>query len=130
MNNPIDPANGQPLTPFKLASGLDLLDAWSQTASQPQKNMVDRLLFAVVERTVFANFDIVDDVQNHMEFFVLTKSDVVVKIRINDFDSFEVVYVGPSCRAVGLDHARPASIAPGQDARTVGDSQQDARFQL
>jgi hypothetical protein len=126
MNAPIGPANGQPLSPFELASGLELLDAWSQGATQPQRNVVDRILFAVVERTVFADFDTVDDIENHMEFFVLTKCDVVVKIRINDFDSFEMVYVGSSCGASGLDYARPASISSGPDFR-ADDPQHDAR---
>ena len=93
----------QPAQFLKLTSGIDLLDEWAHGAAQSRKNIVDSLLFSVVEKSVFGAYDVVDDVENHMEFFVLTKADLIVKIRIHDFESFGIVYVGPACSAPGLD---------------------------
>jgi hypothetical protein len=106
MSTQSRPRGQQPLLPLRLAAGIDLLDKWAQDAPQSQKNIVNSLLFSVVEKRVFSDYDIVDDVENHMELFVLTKADLTVKIRIYDFESFGIVYVGESCSAPGLDRPR------------------------
>lgn len=106
MNTQNRPGGQQSLLPMRLTSGIDLLDKWAQDAVQSQKNIVNGLLFSVVEKKVFSDYDIVDDVENHMEFFVLTKVDLAVKIRIYDFETFGIVYVGESGSAPGLDRPR------------------------
>lgn len=88
---------------FRLTSGLDVLDKWSPTATQAEKNAVNRALFAVVDKTVFTEFDVVDEVEKTMEFFVFARSDLVVKIHVHDLGSFGIVYVGPATDAPGLD---------------------------
>jgi hypothetical protein len=101
MSTPLMPAGGRPSS-FTVTSGLDLLDKWSARATQSQKNIVNRIIFAVADKSVFTDYDIIDDVENHLEFFVLAKGDLAVKIRIEDFDSFGIIYIGPSCAAPGL----------------------------
>src|SRR6266446_2633333 len=109
------PANGRPSS-FTVTSGLDQLDEWSTRATQSQKNIVYAIIFAVADRTVFADYNVIDDVENHMEFFVLAKNDLIVKIRIDGFDSFGILYIGPSCTAPGLDPAPPASMRLVQES--------------
>jgi hypothetical protein len=124
------PANGRPSS-FTVTSGLDLLDEWSTRATQSQKNIVYAIIFAVADRTVFADYNVIDDVENHMEFFVLAKNDLIVKIRIDGFDSFGILYIGPSCTAPGLDPARPAAISSLPESLRAGNSaQQDARRRM
>ena len=107
MAIPMEPADRRPRCAFRLASGLEILDAWSQNASQAELDIVNRVLFAVTERSVFTQYQVVDDVARTMEFFVLAKRDLTVKIRVHGLDSFGITYVGPTCAAPGLDQAAP-----------------------
>jgi Family of unknown function (DUF6235) len=95
--------------PFRLTTGLGLLEEWSATATQVQKNVVNQLLFAIAGRTVFTEYIVVDDVTKTMEFFVLAKCHLAVKIRVHGLDSFGIVYIGPADAAPGLDRAVPDS---------------------
>jgi hypothetical protein len=106
----LGPASARPSS-FTVTAGLELLDQWSAHATQAQKNIVSRVIFAVADKTVFADYDVIDDAENHMEFFVLAKNDLIVKIRIDGFDCFGILYIGPSCTAPGLDHGWSASIS-------------------
>lgn len=92
---------------FRLTSGLEVLDEWSLTAAQADRNAANRALFAVVEKTVFAEYDVVDDSEKTMEFFVFARNDLVVKIHVHDLSSFGIVYVGPAVEAPGLDCLKP-----------------------
>lgn len=106
MAAPIGPIKRRPSS-FRLTSGLELLDEWSQTATQAERNIVNTALFAVVSRSVFSEYNVVDDVKKTMEFFVFARCDLIVKIRVHDLNSFGIVYVGPACAAPGLDCAKP-----------------------
>jgi hypothetical protein len=99
-------------TLFRLTSGLEILDEWSRTATQAEKNAVSHALFAVVDRTVFTEYAVVDDHPKTMEFFVFVRNDLVVKIGVHDLGSFGIVYVGPAVGAPGLDspEARPEEL--------------------
>lgn len=111
---------------FTVTCGLDLLDEWSAHATQAQKNIVHRVIFSVADKSVFTDYVVVDDVENHMEFFVLAKSDLAVKIRIDGLDSFGILYIGPSSDVEGLDPVWAASISE-PSSLSVGDAaQQDA----
>jgi hypothetical protein len=87
----------------RLTTGLDVLEEWSKNATQHEKNVVHQVLFAVTERLVFSAYLVVDDVERPMEFFILTRFDLAIKIRIHDLDEFGIVYIGPGCDAPGLD---------------------------
>ena len=90
---------------LRLASGADQVTNWFDGATQPQKNVVSEILFAIAEASVFANYTVVDDAADHMAFFVLAGGGIAVKARINVSGSFDVLYVGSSCDAPGLDQA-------------------------
>lgn len=92
---------------FRLTTGLEILEDWSTTVTQAEKNAANRALFAVVEKTVFTEYNVVDDVEKTMEFFVFARNDLIVKIRVHDLGSFGIVYVGPAAEAPGLDCLRP-----------------------
>lgn len=93
---------------FRLETGLDILDDWAAAASQSQRNAVHAALFAMVDGTLFRTYRVVDDFQRPSELFVIVKDNLVMKIRINCFDSFGVVSIGtPAESARFHDNARP-----------------------
>lgn len=92
-----------PRARFRMDTGISVLENWAEDARQSRKNAVYRALFAVADGTVFRTYRIVDDFQHANEFFVILKDDLVLKVRVHDFDSFGLVYVGPVANAPRLD---------------------------
>lgn len=64
-------------------------------------------------------YDVIDDPRRTLEFFVLAKCDLALKVRVYNLNSFGIVYVGPAELAPGLDWAYPdlASSAAGRAGR-------------
>jgi hypothetical protein len=124
MAEPIGPASPRPPTPLRLTSGFELLERWSEGATQVEKNVIHRVLFAVTDRTVFKDYVIIDDVTKTMEFFVICRCDLTVKIRIEDFDTCGITYIGPTCAAPGLDQAAPEARAAQPEPEPRPDASQ------
>ncbi|HJP77505.1 MAG TPA: DUF6235 family protein [Pseudonocardiaceae bacterium] len=80
----------------RLNLGVGRLEDWAATASQIDKNAVYDVLFAVSDGTVFRSHVVLDDVQRAGEFFVLARENLVVKVSIQPFDTFGVLYIGPN----------------------------------
>ncbi|MFC4856979.1 DUF6235 family protein [Actinophytocola glycyrrhizae] len=96
-----------PRTRFRLETGVEVFEEWATTASQHAKNAAHKALFAMVEGTLFRSYRVVDDYQRPNELFVIVKDDLVMKIRINCFDSFGVVHIGPPAESARFrDSAR------------------------
>ena len=77
------------------------------------------MFFSLVSRTVFTEYDVIDDAGKTMEFFVLAPGGLTVKIRVFSLDAFGIVYIGPACDAEGLGYIAPdtdldAEVLPGQ----------------
>jgi Family of unknown function (DUF6235) len=102
------PAGSSRPSLFTVTSGLDLLDNWTAHATQAQKNTAYQVLFAVADHTAFTDYIVIDDAANHMDIHVLAGNDLTIKIRINSFDSFAILSIGPST-APELDTAQAAS---------------------
>jgi len=86
--------------------GWDVLSEWSENAGQSRRNAVYGALFSMLDRTLFTTHQIVDDPARPAEFFVSIKDDLVLKLRVNSFDSFDVLYVGTWENAPGFEFAR------------------------
>ena len=91
-----------PVAQFRLETGLDVLEDWTASASQSQKNAVHKALFAMVDGTLFRTYRVIDDYRRPSELFVVVKDNLVMKIRINCFDSFGVVHIGPPSESAGF----------------------------
>jgi hypothetical protein len=78
----------------QLDAGADVLATWSETAGQSHRNAIYRALFSMIDGSLFRTHNVVDDVAAANEFFVVVKSDLVLKLRVNGFESFDVVYIG------------------------------------
>jgi Family of unknown function (DUF6235) len=79
---------------LRLTTGLQRLERWSLTASQLEKNAVYRALFSIIDGSVFRAYRIVDDAEQTREFFVVIRDDLIIKIRLSNFDAFGIVYIG------------------------------------
>lgn len=88
-----------PRTRFRLETGIDILEDWTATASPEHRNAVHQALFAMVDGSLFRTYRIVDDYQRPNELFVVVRDDLVMKIRVNCFDSFGIVHIGPPTAA-------------------------------
>lgn len=89
-------------THFRMDTGTDVLAAWGETASQSHKTAVYRTLFSVLDGSLFRTHNLVDGFTVPSEFFVVLKPELVVKLRVNAFNSFGVVYIGPWEDAPGV----------------------------
>jgi hypothetical protein len=92
MNDNLDARTTQ----FRMDAALDALDNWADTATDAARAALYEALFAVVDGTVERAYQVVDDERRLNEFSVVVHPELVVKIRVNSFNSFEVVYVGPA----------------------------------
>lgn len=95
MNESGDQGGPAPGVRFRLETGDDVLEEWSETASRPQKNAVYQALFAMLDGSLFRTYRVIDDFRRPSDLFVIVRDDLVLKIRINCFDSFQIVHIGP-----------------------------------
>lgn len=79
----------------RLQHGADLLTAWSEHARQTHKNAVHAALFSMVDRTLSRTHHVVADPWRPGEFSVAVKANLVLRLRVNGAESFDVLYVGP-----------------------------------
>ena len=90
----------------RMQLGSDVLAEWSEHARQTHKNAVHAALFSMLDRTLFATHQVVDDPHSPNEFFVSVKENLVLKLRANAFDSFDVLYIGGWENAPGFEFTR------------------------
>ncbi|MDQ3786097.1 MAG: DUF6235 family protein [Actinomycetota bacterium] len=90
----------------RMQFGSDVLADWSEHARQTHKNAVHAALFSMLDRTLFATHQVVDDPRRPNEFFVSVKENLVLKLRANGFDSFDLLYIGAWEGAPGFEFTR------------------------
>ncbi|MCT2583762.1 DUF6235 family protein [Actinophytocola gossypii] len=95
MNEPTNIGQSAPHARFRMETGLEVLDAWAESAGQSDRNAIYKALFAMADGSLFRTYRIIDDFQQLSELYVLVKDDLVLKLRINCFDSFGIVGIGP-----------------------------------
>lgn len=79
---------------FRLERGLDVLDDWSETASQATRNAVYRALFAVLDGSVFRRYSTLDSYVRPQDFCVYLHDELVIGIQLDD-ETFTIDYIGP-----------------------------------
>jgi hypothetical protein len=105
MNRPPEPAGSVNHPKVRMQTGIDVLETWTDNATQREKDTVYAALFAMTERSLLRTYKILDDSVELSEFFVLLPEDLVLKMRVHSFESFGIVYVGPRAGAPGLGTA-------------------------
>jgi uncharacterized protein DUF6235 len=95
------------LTPrFRMETGFEVLEEWSETASQTQRNAVYKALFAMQDGSMFRSYRVIDDFQRANEVFVIVKDDLVMKIRVKCADAFDIIAIGPCGHTADLHTGR------------------------
>lgn len=102
MNNISREDNNVNVARFRLETGIEILEDWAETASQNQQNAIYKALFAMADGSAFRTYRIVDDFKRANELFIVVRDDLVLKVRINCYDSFGVVFIGSVAQAPGL----------------------------
>jgi hypothetical protein len=85
----------------QLNGGLDVLDTWSETATQAARNAVYRALFAVTDGSVFRFFQTSSHRARSDEIMVYLRADLVMTISQTEADLFGIAYIGPLDGAPG-----------------------------
>ncbi len=109
----MDKGAASPRIRYRLESGIDVLERWSASAEQAERQAVYTALFAVLDGSLFRTYRIVDDFQRTNELFVLVTDDLLLEIRINCLDSFSIVNIG------NRDDVRRPAEAPEDDPGPV-----------
>jgi hypothetical protein len=87
---------------LRLGSGLDVLNAWTDTASGADIHAVADALFAIVERTVYRAYPVIDDSTVARELVVVVRDDLAIRVRLDDVEKFGIVFIGSSAAALEL----------------------------
>lgn len=94
---------------LRLGTGIEVLDAWTATASQIDVNAMTDALFAIVERTVYTRYPVVEDSALARELVVVVRDDLAMRIRLDDVETFSVVFVGATEDALVAGKAAAAA---------------------
>jgi hypothetical protein len=87
---------------LRLGSGIDVLDAWSDAAGEADVIAVADALFAIVERTVYRDYPVIDDSTVARELVVVVRDNLAVRVRLDDVEKFTVVFIGSPAAALEL----------------------------
>lgn len=79
----------------RLRSGADVLETWSEHARQTHKNAVHAALFSMLDGTLTHTHQVSADPWRPGELAVTVKPGLTLRLRVNDADSFDLLYVGP-----------------------------------
>jgi hypothetical protein len=96
---------------LRLGTGLEVFDAWNATAAEADLKALGDALFAIVERTVYSQYPVIDDSANARELVVVVRDDLGIRVRLEDVDKFGIVFIGTPAAAIELykttgSHAR------------------------
>lgn len=94
---------------LRLGAGIDVLDAWTGAASDADAVAVADALFAIVERTVYRDYPVVDDSTVARELVVVVRDDLAVRVRLDDVEKFGVVFIGSPGAALELRKAESSA---------------------
>ncbi|MEU5262334.1 DUF6235 family protein [Amycolatopsis sp. NPDC021455] len=97
---------------LQLSAGLEVLEEWSATASQAERNIVYEALFAIGDGSAFLIYDVFGDPQQIHNFAILVKADLMIKVCIHRGESFEICHIGVLDDETALPDtpARPAEV--------------------
>jgi hypothetical protein len=86
----------------QLNDGLDVLDEWSETASQSARNRLYRALFAVTDGSLFRSFQTMSHRGRPNELVIYLREDLVLTISRTEPGFFDIAYIGPMSQSPGI----------------------------
>ena len=89
---------------FRLDAGMSVLEQWSETAVQSQRNSVYKALFRIIDGSVFRESIVLGDVARSDVFSVVVKEDLIIRFSLLGLDTFAIHYIGrPVGAPAGID---------------------------
>lgn len=85
---------------LRLGSGVEVLDAYLDSATQADTIAVTNALFAIVERSVYRRYPVIDDSTVARELVVVVRDDLAMRVRLEDVEKFTLVFVGTPAAAL------------------------------
>lgn len=79
---------------LRLVSGVEILDEWADEARQIELNAVQDALFAMLDRSVYADYEVIDDVSHPRHMVVVVRETLAIRIRLNDIATFGIEFIG------------------------------------
>lgn len=92
---------------LRLGTGIEVLDAYLDTAGEADTIAVTNALFAIVERTVYRRYPVIDDSTAVRELVVVIRDDLALRVRLDDVEKFSLVFVGSP--AAALEYGKEAA---------------------
>ena len=96
---------------LRLGSGIDVLNAWTENAREADIEAVADALFAVVERSVYRRYPVIDDSSLARELVVVVRDDLAIRLRLDDVEKFGIVFIGSPGAAIELHRASESADA-------------------
>ncbi|TDV57694.1 DUF6235 family protein [Actinophytocola oryzae] len=93
---------------LRLGAGFDVLNAWTDAASDVDTKAVADALFAVVERSVYRAYPVIDDSTVARELVVVVRDDLALRLRLDDVEKFSIVFIGSPADALELHRGQAA----------------------
>ena len=79
----------------RLSAGQRLLECWSESASQIEKNSLYEALFAVSSGSVFRWYTVLTRPAPTRGLVILVRDNLVLKVGLPDSETFVIEYIGP-----------------------------------
>jgi hypothetical protein len=87
---------------LRLGTGIDVFDAWNATAAPADVMALGDALFAIVERSVYRDYPVIDDSAIVRELVVVVHDDLAIRVRLEDVEEFGIVFIGSPAAALEL----------------------------
>lgn len=79
---------------LRLTSGVEVLNTWADTARQVELNAVQDALFAMLDRSVYADYEVIDDDAHPRDIVVVVRETLAIRVRLYDIATFGIVFIG------------------------------------
>lgn len=79
---------------LRLTTGIEVLDQWADTAHQIDLNAVQDALFTLVDRTVYAEYEVIDDPAHPCAMVVVVRERLAIRIHLHDASTFGILFIG------------------------------------
>jgi hypothetical protein len=94
MTRPVEPASNAHGTGLRLNSGLEVLDRWADTACQVDLDAISDALFAILDRSVYCRYGVINDPIMARDFVVMIHENLALRAQLHDVDTFGIVFIG------------------------------------
>lgn len=79
---------------LRMTTGVDILETWWQGARQIELNAMGDALFALLDRSVYADYEVIDDPSVPRDIVVVVRENLALRVRLYDVATFGVVLIG------------------------------------